>query len=252
MHDQFTEQLSLYHDGDLPPDERAAVAAHLEGCTACRAVLDDLSTIVQRARSLEPVAPPRDLWAGIAAEIAAGERAGARARYEEADADDAVSKPPARLPGRDAVLRLRPRRLPRSFTLTVPQLAAAAIALILTSALAVRLLAPGEPAVTPSLAGDATGAVGSSGVQLVSSIDMSYESTIAYLEQTLESARDVLDPATTAVLEQSLAAIDDAIAEARAAIAADPANAFLGRHLDNTMRRKVDLLREASRIATRT
>ena len=54
-----------------------------------------------------------------------------------------------------------------------------------------------------------------------------------------------LDTATVRVLEQNLTLIDRAIAEASRAVAADSANVYLNTHLAETMRRKVDLLRQA-------
>jgi hypothetical protein len=50
------------------------------------------------------------------------------------------------------------------------------------------------------------------------------------------------------VLEHSLAVIDSAISEARRALAADPASAYLNHHLARQMRRKLDLLRRATTI----
>ena len=39
MSDQWTDRLSEYLDDELPPDERAALEAHLRQCVACGAVL---------------------------------------------------------------------------------------------------------------------------------------------------------------------------------------------------------------------
>jgi hypothetical protein len=245
MHDRYSELLSLYCDGDLTPGERADVDAHLESCAECRALLADIAAITRRAGALEPLEPPRDLWPGIAAAIAAG---GASAAAPQRSSTAASSE-------RDsAILPLRPTRVRRSFSFTVPQLAAAAVALIVMSSSAAFMLdlrrgGTGEDAPTAA-SYDGNGAL--AGAQLVAHVELSYEATIAHLEHTLDAARDVLDAETVAVIEQSLATIDAAIAEARAAIDADPANTHLVRHLDQTMRRKVDLLRDASRVAART
>jgi len=53
------------------------------------------------------------------------------------------------------------------------------------------------------------------------------------------------------VLEHSLATIDTAIAQAGRALAQDPGNAYLNHHLAETMRRKIELLRQASGITQR-
>ena len=50
------------------------------------------------------------------------------------------------------------------------------------------------------------------------------------------------------VLEASLADIDRAIAEARRALARDPANVYLNDHLAESMRLKLELLRTATAL----
>src|SRR5690349_15749397 len=72
MSDQWTDRLSEYLDDELPPDERAALEAHLRQCAACGAVLADLKRIVTRARGLEDRLPDHDLWPGIATRIGVG------------------------------------------------------------------------------------------------------------------------------------------------------------------------------------
>ena len=49
-------------------------------------------------------------------------------------------------------------------------------------------------------------------------------------------------------IEQSVASIDRAIRQARHALAQDPANEYLSRHLAETMKRKLELLRQAAAI----
>src|ERR1700760_2775827 len=69
--------LGAYALGDLPADERAAIAAHLEGCPECRTELRSLEGVAailplaDPARIEEPaVRPPADLGARIEAQIA--------------------------------------------------------------------------------------------------------------------------------------------------------------------------------------
>jgi len=77
-HRDWKLSLGAYALGDLPPDERAAVAAHLEGCEECRAELRSLEGVAallplaDPARIEQPTArPPADLGARIEAQIAA-------------------------------------------------------------------------------------------------------------------------------------------------------------------------------------
>ena len=69
------------------------------------------------------------------------------------------------------------------------------------------------------------------------------------LERVLAEDRGRLDSTTVRVIEQNLAVIDRAIADARRALAADPGNPYLSTYLAHTMRRKIDLLRQAATIA---
>jgi hypothetical protein len=77
-HRDWKLSLGAYALGDLPPDERAAVAAHLEGCDECRAELRSLEGVAALLPLADPtrieqptVRPPADLGARIEAQIAA-------------------------------------------------------------------------------------------------------------------------------------------------------------------------------------
>jgi Putative zinc-finger len=209
MTDQWTDRLSEYLDGDLAEAETAELEAHLDTCAACRETLAGLRRIVVRARSLEDRPPSRDLWSGVAARIGAG-------------------------PGR------------RRLSFSVPQLLAAGIALAVLSGGGAWLLHPDATRVAavprdPAAPGTVPVAtVGSTGAAA-----RSYDSAVDDLERILAEGRGRLDSTTVRVLEQNLAIIDRAIAQAQRAVAADSANVYLNTHLAETMRRKIDLLRQA-------
>ena len=80
------------------------------------------------------------------------------------------------------------------------------------------------------------------------SATQSYAAAVADLERVLAGGRGQLDTSTVRVIEQNLAAIDQAIAQAQRALHADPANLYLNTHLAETMRRKLDLLRQAAAL----
>jgi hypothetical protein len=219
--DRWTDRLSEYADGGLDAGEAMALAAHLAECADCSAALAGLRAVTARAAALGPLEPARDLWPGIAARIEPK-----AARFSLAAWLDAFTA----------------RRL--SFSL--PQLAAAALALVLVSGgtvwmtfrarpMAARPPAPvaGQP--VPAPASDAA-AVGLA----------QYDMAIADLERVLAERRAELDTNTVRVVEQNLAAIDRAIAEARRALAVDPTDAYLHDHLASTMRRKMGLLRQVT------
>jgi hypothetical protein len=76
----------------------------------------------------------------------------------------------------------------------------------------------------------------------------SYAAAVADLERVLAGGRGQLDTTTIRVIEQNLAAIDQAIAQAQRALESDPANMYLNTHLAETMRRKLELLRQAATL----
>ena len=80
--------------------------------------------------------------------------------------------------------------------------------------------------------------------------DAQFNAAVSDLERILREERDRLDPRTVLILERNLKAIDDAINEARMALDQDPANPFLNSHLADARRRKIDLLRHATSIAS--
>ena len=75
-----------------------------------------------------------------------------------------------------------------------------------------------------------------------------YDAAIADLEQVLRDHRGELDPATVRVIERNLRVIDDATAQARQALAADPASPYLNGHLATQLKRKLTLLRQATAV----
>jgi hypothetical protein len=75
------------------------------------------------------------------------------------------------------------------------------------------------------------------------------DAAIADLQEVFERSKSRLDTSTVRVVQQAFTTIDQAIAEARAALEADPGNAYLNLHLADTMRRKLELLRRVNAIA---
>ena len=49
---ELVELLTDYLEGALPPDEVAAVEAHLETCSLCRTYLDQMRTTIQAVGSV--------------------------------------------------------------------------------------------------------------------------------------------------------------------------------------------------------
>lgn len=230
MSDQWTERLSEYLDGELRDGERVALESHLQTCGECSALLVELRRVVRRARMLRERAPSRDLWPGIASRIG----------VPSAESED--------------VLELASRRrTARRWSFSLPQLAAAGIALMTISGSAVWLLrapAPSQNVARPLATLPETGGPGviTTAAKAPRSASQSYAAAVADLERVLADGRGRLDTTTVRVIEQNLAAIDRAIAQAQLALDADPANLYLNTHLAETMRRKLDLLRQAAAL----
>ena len=77
-------------------------------------------------------------------------------------------------------------------------------------------------------------------LQVGAQVNQSTAKAVSDLEMILASEK--LDSATVRILTLNLARIDSAIADAERALAADPSNAYVSRHLASTARRKVELL----------
>jgi hypothetical protein len=219
MTDPWTDRLSELVDGDLDAATAAAAEAHLTECTACAATVGELRAVARRAQALRDREPVRDLWPAIAARLERQETVTSLSLWK----------------------RLRRSRV----VFSVPQLAAAGLALLVVSAGAVWLAVggggapPPGPGMAPALVVSAPPSLTLAG----------YEPAVRELELVLAEHRDRLDSATVRVIEESLATIDRAITEAAAALEEDPANPYLTGHLATAMRRKLDVLQQAAALA---
>ena len=226
-HDAFTDRLSDYIDGELDPRQHTEVAAHLAQCSACREIANDLRAVAARAAALPDLRPHQDLWSGVS------ERIGSKSR----------------------VAAFVPRG-GRRFSFTLPQLAAAGLALMVLSGGMVWLAKSGDPrADFPPV--DAVASVdprpaesGTPAVTPVVFADPQFQGAVEDLERLLQAGRSRLDPETVRILEENLATIDAAIAQSRAALQNDPANTFLNTHLAAAQQRKLALLRRATALTS--
>ncbi|MEP6917492.1 MAG: zf-HC2 domain-containing protein [Acidobacteriota bacterium] len=215
--DAFTDRLSDYLDGELEAGEHAAVDVHLAGCAGCRDVLQELRAVMARAVVLTDQPPAQDLWNGIVARIKPAERVSPFRRFFST----------------------------RRFSFTLPQLAAAALALMVLSGGLVWIARSGDPRAdfTPLSAEG-------SAVTPANFADTQYDRAVTDLQRALDVGRAGLDPETIRVLEQNLGAIDHAIDQCRRALASDPANLYLNEHLAEARQQKLVLLRQASALAS--
>ena len=235
MRDEWTDRLSEYVDGDLTDEERAVLESHLADCPDCTATVAELTRVVDRAHAVGPRPPQTDLWPAIS------ERIGAQS--------SAVRIAPFR------------RREPRRISLTISQLAAAAVVLVaISSALAWQLHSSTTSAGLQTRPNGSTASADlppsmeapAAHLEPVNLADAQYDAAVVDLERALAKGRGRLDKTTIAIVEENLTIIDRAIAQARDALAADPANSYLSGHLIEARRKKLDLLRRAAALTSET
>lgn len=213
-------------DGLVPPSEEMLLRGHLQACAACRKTFESLQATVLALRGMpREAAAPEGLWSDIEARIATS----AAAAPEHAK----------------VVPLTVVRRGPRRFSLTVPQLAAAAVVVSLMSATIV-WTALRQGSAVPADATRSASALESPSARAASLGDTGYEEAVAQLQNIIDAGRDVLAPQTVVTLETSLGTIDDAIAEVREALEADPSSELLARLLANHQRSKLRVLRQAA------
>ena len=217
MKDIWTNRLSEYLDGELDATERAALEAHLATCGHCYATLAELRDVVAHAKALVDREPAKDLWAGIRTGLTT-----------------------------DAPIPLRrDRPVRRRFSLTVGQLLAASIALVLMSMSGMWLALRHQPTAQPTPIADQPERT----PVIQARWRVESDQAISQLQDALEANESKLDTATVRIVRENLAVIDRAIAQAQHALRRDPGNTYLNLHLAKAMRQKIELLRRANALA---
>ena len=234
QHPEWTDRFSDYLAEELDETARAAVDRHLSECGPCRLALEELRDVVSRARGLEELRLPRDLWPGIAAAI------GMPIRVRPGSSGAQVIALPTAQARRES-------GGPSGVTFTRPQLAAAAIVLVAFSALSTWWAGPGLGV----RGGVAVETPTPTAVAMVADAPAPPEGLaedLAALQEIFEVARATLDPNTVRVLQRNLSVIEQAISDSQQALALDPENEFLSHHLERVYARKLAYLRDAARV----
>lgn len=208
-------------DGALEGTAGNVARAHLGSCEECSAQLASLSSLgVATAALPRAVAPPEEMWRDI--------RSGLTPRITRT----------------------------RTWSWSLPRLAAAGIAVAVASS-ALTAIAMRERTTQPAVRPSGVAAVASAPdatplPSRLASDESRYTRSVDALQRVLAERRDSLAPSTIATVERSLAIADSAIAEARDALARDPANRALEQLFASNYERKIDLLRRATELGRGT
>ena len=68
-HPEASEKFSAYRDNELPPDEAAALKAHLQSCASCREQFSEFDQTMRRLGTLAEVSAPPDFAKGVFARV---------------------------------------------------------------------------------------------------------------------------------------------------------------------------------------
>lgn len=273
---QVDGMLLDYLEETLDSTSRATVDQHVAMCVRCTAIMRDIGAIRTEASRLPDLAPSRDLWEGISERIAPTVlplRVPARPSAPQRWIPLAAAAAAALVIGTAGVTYLATSRWLASSS----QVAAVTPPAPISTAPAHSPL-PGDPeeiasgslaaessagsretraAASPSRSaprgGQSSAALASrSGGAIPSASDMAYGDEIQRLQSIITERRNELDPATVSVIEASLKVIDAAVRQSRAALARDPRSGFLVDQLNSALDKKVELLRMAALLPSRT
>jgi len=265
--ERFEERLADYMEGDVHGAERALLDAHAASCAPCGALVADLRKIVAEAATMPPIEPPRAVWAGIESRIAA-DVVPIATRRRTVPLVRALTAAAAMILVTASITYMATIKLSHTDTASVSPSGAQIFAQLPESAVTTNTI-PGTD--TPAGGSQSTGngaAVATRGAtgtpnatsssirtasnqkrytEKTASAMAVYDEEIARLRSVLKRRED-LDPKTVAAIQRSLGVIDTAITQARAALAADPASAFLNKRLNDAQNKKVELLRTAAML----
>ncbi len=230
--DELALTLAEYLDDDLDAATHERLERHAQSCAECGALIGDLRRLRADAQALPAIAPSRDLWAGIA---------------------ERIETPVVELNNTHGPAAIRSVWRRRT---TWMGLAAAAALIVVTATvtrqLTTRSMAEQVAARTaaPVRAGTETG----TGMTSVANRlpEQKYDDEIARLRAVLDARRPLLDSATVVVVEHNLAVIDEAIAQCTQALRRDPASQYLIESLHDELDTKVQLLRTAAALPSRS
>ncbi len=222
------ELLSDFLDGTLTGEERGLLGRHLTDCLACAAVRDDLGAIVSSAQAAHNYSytPPssRALWLRISNTLEA----------ERAEQQQTAARVAALAAERRESLLAR--TLQRRWTLTLPQLSAAVVALVVVVAAGTvfsvqRILRPQQTSEIKSVAS-------TQGHRRIN------DQELDLLMQRVDQRKARWNPRMRDAFERNIVVIDAAVNDSLQQLDQSPHDEVSEEALDAAMRDKKELLRQ--------
>jgi hypothetical protein len=269
---EFDDRLADYLEGTLDAADQRAVETHLASCVRCAALVRDLEDIRAKAERLPELTPSTDLWGGIAHRI--------EPRIVPLAARATPNVPARRLSDRVRTAAIAAALVAVTagvtYTLTIARGASHAASPIAAnpsstmspdtttrsvrpdSTLPQSVLAHTAPTATQSVDAAGSDSQPRAGERASTQSVLNVPATVTYsreidrLRTIFARNRAQLDPRTAAIIEANLKVIDDAIAQSKAALAQDPASRFLSNQLNSALDKKLELLRTAALLPSRT
>jgi len=267
--EQFADRLADFLERDVDERSRAAVEAHAIACGDCGPLLADLRKLRIDAANLPELTPSHDLWSGIAARIETpvielpttddGRRTtdGRRARIGRrtwtmlaAAGLVAITAGTTYMMTKQSMTR--DIRQTAGVTVTPPD--TTTVAAVPSSTPDTTRPEPRLPSVANASQASSVGTLTSVSQpsSVVSRPSSPLDLEIARLKVIVNRRRAQLDPATVSIVDRNLSVIDSAIAQVRQALRRDPESRFLMESLTNALENKVEVLRTAALLPSRT
>lgn len=266
--DDFNDRLLAYMEREDDDATRSAMEQHAASCGECGSLLSELKALRAEAAELPELQPSRDLWSGIAARIEApvvpiGVHAVEGKRSTRVRAWTMRALIAASLMGAAGIgyaARGSSVIAPAQIVADAPDLDSVVVGSADTlDAAVVPATTVADSRETGAASAPAAPPVAAPrplelqlAARAVASLAADYDREVSRLQTLLDQRRNQLDPATVAVIEKNLLVIDTAIAECKKAIARDPASEFLIESLNQSLRTKVELMRTAALLPSRT
>jgi len=222
--EQCQELISDYIDGTLELGEQTKMERHLADCEGCRAVRDDLLQVVHFSKQLPLHTPSSAVWSRIETDLA-NERP--RSSWSRAQA-------------------LWARAQNRYLRLSIPQLAASAVALAILVSIGVLLARQSNEGFAHQFAASQTDAAPLTRNLLSNPQDAEainqMEQRIDQLAQTVEQRKVAWTPELRQTYDRNMIHVDQTLIECRHQLSSNPADRISQDLMLNAYREKVRLL----------